>query len=281
MKKIFILVLLVILSACGDDIPTDYKPENVLEAILLVGEPIQNIAVLQTQPVTAKYNQYKAFIKDAEVKVIGDGQIFPLVFNFDTLKPGYFYPDKNYLIKPATEYRVEVRLKDGTLLTGTTTTPTEISWQTRVKKQLQYPKDTINLPQSDTISWTWANGYDYYIIAITCLDTLEYGKYLTPPTAEKNRRVYNPFIRDFRYKEQSGSGLLPATKTRIVWSAFKWFGLHEVAVMAADWNLVRWYLQNVGVNAVNPLLGSVEGGIGVVGSAYAIRDTFFLLKNQP
>jgi len=66
-----------------------------------------------------------------------------------------------------------------------------------------------------------------------------------------------------------------------VWSAFKWFGLHEVAVMAADWNLVRWYLQNVGVNAVNPLLGSVEGGIGVVGSAYAIRDTFFLLKNQP
>lgn len=282
MKKIiYIFALFVFLAACGDDIPTDYKPEYVLEAILLVGEPIQNITVLQTQPITAKYNQYKASIKDADVKIIGDGQIFQLVFNFDTLKPGYFYPDRNYIIKPATEYRIEVRLKDGTLLSGTTTTPTEIAWQTRIKKILQYPKDTINLPQSDSISWTRAAGYDYYIIAITCLDTLEYGKYLSPPTTEKNRRVYNPFINENRYKEQSGSGLLPTTKTRVVWSAFKWFGLHEVAIMAADWNLVRWYLQNVGVNAVNPLLGSVEGGIGVFGSAYAIRDTFFLQKNQP
>lgn len=277
----YIITLALLLNACGDDVPTDYEPKNVLEAILIVGEPLQNIAVLKTQPVTIKYNHYNAFIKDAEVVVIGDGKVFPLEFNFDTLKPGYYYPDPNYKIKPATEYKIQVKLKDGTILSGSTTTPTEINWQTRIQKMLQYPKDTINLPVSDTISWTKAPGYDFYIISITCLDTLEYGKYLTPPTNEKNRRVYNPFIREFRYKEQSGSGMLPTTKTRVVWSAFKWFGLHEVAVMAADWNLVRWYLQNVGANAVNPLLGSVDGGIGVVGSAYAVRDTFFLLKNQP
>ncbi len=277
----YILISLVFLAACGDDVPTDYKPDVVLEAILLVGEPIQNIALLQTQPISSKYNHYKAFIKNAEVLVKADGQVFSLLFNYDSLKPGYYYPDVNYKVKPNTEYTIEVKLPDGKILSGKTTTPTEIYWQTRVNKTIQYPKDTINLPQSDSISWTRAPGFDYYIIAETCLDTLEYGKYLDPPTNEKNRRVYNPFINENRYKEQSVSGLIPNTKARIVWSAFRWFGKHELTIMAADWNLVRWYLQNLGVNSVNPLLGSVEGGIGVVGSAYAIRDTFMLLKNQP
>ncbi len=280
-KFLMIAVVAAFICSCEDDIPMDYKPENIVEAILIVGEPIQNIKVLKSQPLYHNYNYYKSFIKDAEVIISGDGMQFRLLFNSDTAHPEYYFPDKSYLVKPATKYEIEVRLSDGKILTGETTTPMASSWLTKPKKFVQYPLDTLKLPSRDSISWQRVPGYDFYIVASICLDTLEYGKYLSNPTDEKNRRVYNPFASDRFYRELSTTSLVPSTQVPIVWPAFKWFGLHEVVIYTPDWNFTRWLLQNVATNSVNPLLGSIEGGVGVFGSASALRDTSFLMKNQP
>jgi hypothetical protein len=49
-----------------------------------------------------------------------------------------------------------------------------------------------------------------------------------------------------------------------------------------DFNYLRWVLQRLSASEYNELLGSVEGnGIGVFGSLHAVKDTFFLIKNQP
>ena len=88
------------------------------------------------------------------------------------------------------------------------------------------------------------------------------------------------------YYEISTSNLIANTETPIVWLAFKWFGLNEIAVYAPDKNYLDWFLQMVswdGSSYHDPNLDSVEGegAIGVFGSAAVIKGNMFLLKNQP
>lgn len=281
--KLSVLTLLVSLSliACGDDVPTDYKAENFVEAVLLVDHPIDNIKVLRTQPISSKFSYYQAFIKDAEVVIIGDNREMLLSFRDDSLNPRYYFGENDYLVKPSTKYRLRIKLKDGSILTGETTTPERSQWLQKPNTYIQYPLDSLNLPPSDTIAWQKVPGFDYYMIAVVALDTLEYGKYLNPPTIERNRRIYKPYLEERFYKELSQSAFLPATRTPVVWSTFKWFGLHEVVIYTPDWNFTRWFLQNLSSSQLNPLLGSIEGGLGVFGTASVLRDTLVLLKNQP
>lgn len=286
MKKYILTIVLfltgLVLNSCGDDVPTDYKPENFVEAVLIVGEPIRGIIVMRTQPVTAKFNYYNSLIKDAEVVIKGEGREFKLDFNTDTLAPGYYSPESTYLVKANTKYSISIKLNDGSLLSGETTTPGQVEWAQKIKSQFQFPFDTLKLPATDTIFWTNVADVNFYNITIKCLDTLEYGKYLTPQTNEKNRRVYKPFINDEEYYyDRSEIAFIPNTKSSVVWNVFKWFGKHEVYISAPDWNYTRWFLQHVSSSQVNPLLGSIEGGIGVFGSMSVARDTVVLLKNRP
>ena len=114
-----------------------------------------------------------------------------------------------------------------------------------------------------------------------CLDTLNYGKYLTPPTAEMNRRINLPFRNDRAYRETATLLPIPNSQTPVVWNTFKWFGLHEVGVYVPDWNFLRWYIQSQTRSQIDPLLSSIKGGYGYFGSASVIRDTSVIIKNQP
>lgn len=267
------------ISSCADEIPTKYVPQPVVEGILIVDEPIDNIKVIMTQPVTVKYNYYKSMIKDAEVIIKEGNNEFLLKFNYDTLNPGYFLENTDYKVKPLTDYYLTIKLNDGTLLKGYTRTPDRFSWSRKVKDTLQYPLDTLKLGDRDSISWIGPAGY--YVITVKCLDTLDYGKYQNPASNEKNRRIYRPYLNEWTYREQTAIGLIPNTKSTVVWSAFKWFGYHEVSLYNPDWNYLKWLLQNIGQNQANPLLSSIEGGLGVFGSASTIKARTFLKKNQP
>jgi hypothetical protein len=77
----------------------------VLEAVCC-SEPIQNIAVLKTQPISAKYNHYQLLSKNAEVlvKAMDMCSLFCSTMNFKTR---LYYPDANYKVKPNTEYSIE------------------------------------------------------------------------------------------------------------------------------------------------------------------------------
>ena len=278
---LFVPLIWLILSSCEDPVPFDYVRETYVQAFLIVDEPIQNIAVMYSQPLNEVYNYNKSMVRDADVKIIGEDQEFVLSLSTDS-STGYFYADTSYKVKPKTKYKIEIKLKDGTVLTGETLTPDRFSWASKPPDLLQYPKDTLNLPQLDSVKlmWTKVPSVEFYLISIKCTDTLDYGKYLTPPTNEGNRRIERPWNQDNWFKETTNWALIPNTQTPIVWNIHKWYGRHQISIYAPDYNYLRWFIQVLAKNQYDPLLGSITGGIGVFGSASVIRNDYFLIKNQ-
>ncbi len=294
MNKIIIIILTILaLNSCEDPIPTDYVPQNYLEAALLVGQPIDDIVLMRSQPINALFDYEKSLIRDAEVIITGDDKEFKLQIDPTGIR-GY-YSKEDYRIKGNTRYNIEVRMPDGSRITGSTLTPDTVFWVRDLPEYIQYPIDTVKKESKDTIIWdgiptpideSGIVSGGYWGVSVKALDTLEYGIYLdNVPNREKNRRLFranaNP-DNDWRYKELTRWVILPSFKTPVVWNYFKWYGLHEIAIYNMDNNYLKWYLQRFVQSEFDPNLSTVEGnGIGVFGSMNAIRDTFFLIKNQP
>lgn len=282
------LLGLLVFAGCEDPIPTDYIEEYVLTGYLFVDEPVQHIQLTRTLAPLDSFVYSDAAITDAQIRIWTDQDTFDLVYNqpdVDTTVGFYSYPDRTTLVEPGVTYHIEARLPDGAVLTSQTTTPERIAWVQAPKDTLQYPIDTLKLPSPDSLKliWTKVPGVTEYLISTKCLDTLEYGQYLTPATAEKNRRIERFFEENApRYNDILRWGFLQNTEVRTVWVAFKWFGLHEVTVYAPDPAMLEWYKQlQFGGNQYQSLLSNVEGGLGVFGSASLVRQTTFMLKNQP
>jgi len=288
MRHILITAILIslIFTSCEDPVPFDYEPQNYIEGALVVGEPIDNIIVMRSQPIQESFNYESSLVRDAEVTINFDDRELNLQID-DTGESGYYYAEE-YLVEEGKEYNLIVKFADGTTVTGNTITPSAPIWIKPPPETIQYPKDTINKDTRDTIIWdgeSLNNGY--WGISVKTLDTLEYGLYLdNVPFEEKNRRVFrrngnNPQS-EWRYKELATWGIIPSNQTPVIWDLFRWYGIHEITVSNMDYNYLRWVLQRLSASEYNELLGSVEGnGIGVFGSLNSVKDTFFLIKNQP
>lgn len=278
---IYILLALFALSSCEDDMLREYIPQTMVEAYLIVNQPIEDVKLFTSQPVFDKYDISKSAIHDAEVYIRTGDDLLKL--EIDPNSSSYYYPDKTYLVKPNTHYDLEIVLKDGTVITGETNTPSEMNWVMEANDTIQYPLDTLHLRATDYISWTKVPDVSYYYGNIKCLDTLNYGKYLTPATDEPNRRVYN-FMNEMsdgdEYKEVSSGVLLGAQKTSVVWNVFRWFGPHAVTIYAPDANMLKWVIQAFNMQGYDERLSSVKNACGCFGSASMISDTIFLRKNQ-
>lgn len=287
MKKILFLCAFIFLISCEDPVPQDYKPSNVVEALLIVNEPIKNIRITKTQSLFDEYKYENAIISDAKVIIFENDRELELQFKKSEKEEetGYFYSDTNYLVKKNTNYKLKIVFPDGQIATGETTTPDTIYWKRSIQKYMQYPKDTINLPPGDSLEWAGKlpQSVFYYFLTISCLDTLNYGIYLNPPTNELNRRTYSIIRDDNSYRERTSFITIPSTKTPLVWSFLKWFGLHSLNVWLPDNNYQLWALQVLMTNKFDERFCSVKGEntFGFFGSASVIRDTSVVLKNQP
>lgn len=280
--SILTLMLGLFIISCEDVAPTEYTPKYIVQGLLTVGEPINDIALFQTQSLRDSFIYENSIFKTADVKIIGDNRTFQLVF--DNNRNRYIFPDTTYKVKELTNYSLEIKTPDGKILTSKTYTPKSINWINRPDKTIQYPLDTINLPSNYKISWTKSDTIQFYLIRIRPLDTLEYGKYLNPPTDEKNRRIMRSWIRrpEYYFRETTTWAFLPTTDVPVVWNSFKWFGLTEVKIYAPDANYLKWTLQSFAVRDFNQLLNSIDGdAFGTFGSVATITDTTFVLKNQP
>jgi hypothetical protein len=285
-NKIYILFLILsagIFNACEDPIPNDYIEQILVESYLIVDQPIANIRIMRSLPVMDKFVYEDSMVKDADVKIISNGEVFQLEYTQKEGEYGYYYPDLNYKVKADTKYDLRITLANGDLITGSTTTPLGTRWLKPPKKEFYFPQDTNKLPFVDSlnISWEKVEGVDFYALMLKPLDTLEYGKYLNPPTEELNRRILKPWSDDDQFFETTTWVVFPSTEAPVVWAAFKWYGVHEIAIYVPDFNYLRWYIQSIGRPNIDPLLSSVEGASGVFGSVSAIRDTFFLRQNIP
>jgi hypothetical protein len=282
------IALLLAFAGCEDPAPTDYIPQNVVTAYLIVDAPIQGITVSRSQAVADSFKYANSVIRDADVRIIEGEQVHQLQYRNDHNNIGQYYlPDTSMLVKPETRYRLEITLSDGGRITGETVTPARVAWVKPPHQMLQYPADTANLPSPDSLSFAWTamQGTREYIISVSCLDSLEYGRYLAPATAEKNRRTSSVINQNARrrYNETTRWAFVQTTKLPLVWFAYKWYGLHELTLYAPDPNMVEWFKQTrFGPNEFNALLSTVRGdGIGVFGSASVVRQQQFVLKNQP
>ncbi len=280
---VFISLTTLLIMSCEDEAPGAYKESYIVNALLLVDMPISEITVLRSLPIFDKYNNDSAKVKNATITIEGDDNIFNLKYRLkEDGNEGYYAEDSIYKVKPNTLYKIKITLPNGNVINGETTTPGRISWVKKAKDYLQYPKDSLKLPSTDTISWNKVTGNDFYLISVSCLDTLQYGKYLTPKTEELNRRVYFPIASEKRYRELTTISPIANTHSSVVWAAFKWFGLHQVKVFAPDYNFLKWFIQSQVKQELDPLLSSVQGNAyGFFGSASLVADTTFLLKNQP
>ncbi len=292
---LFLVITNLIFTSCGDPVPLgDYQERYLIEAFIFVGQPINDIAISKSQNLTDTFRLNKSYKEglaqvkqayinelDANGNVIKSLKLIP-----DSLK--FYAQDTSYLVKENTKYTIRVEYLDGEITSGETFTPMPTAWDIKysIKKEVQFPFDSLSAPPTDTIAWLPISSVPYYIIAVKCMDTLEYGKY-TPNQneKEKNRRINRPIRGDNFFKDQTSLGFLPTTKTPVVWSIFKWFGKHEIYLYAPDYNTIRWFLQNRTSREYNSLLSSVKStsgkGIGVFGSSSVIKDTFFLVKNRP
>lgn len=283
------LVMAIVLAGCEDAPPNDYVPQYVVKGYLLVDEPIRNIQVTRSQPVTDTFRLERTVVADADVRLIADGRTLQLQYRPAEGGPGdYYFPDTTEKVKPNTRYTLEVATKDGSNLTAQTLTPGRFEWIRPPIDRVIIPRKGdpayLKPPDSLNLIWTGDANVPEYVISVRALDTLNYGKYLSPETSESNTRV-NPDIDDFdakRYNETTRWGFIAGTQTPIVWGAFKWYGPQEVMVYAADRNFINWFkmTQWSGNPQYDPILGNVTGGVGIFASATAIRADHFLLKND-
>lgn len=299
-NKIYILIAFAIssligFSSCEEGIPDVYNKEFFVEAYLIVDKPVEGIKIMNTQPYDKKIDWDGAWVPSDQVdaKIIVGDISYPLSYREDEPK-GYY--SNELAILPGTTYRLEIEIQENEgvyNMHGTTFTRGRVNWVNPPKDEIQYPIDSIELGfdldylisyNEDVVSDTDTS---FYLISVKCLDTLEYGKYLTPEDPDnKNRRTYNVFMNgeDENYKDLTTWNFIASNITPTVWMAFKWFGKQEVTVWAIDNNMLDWMMQTMdwqGSGQYNDNLGSIEGdGFGVFGSAATATKECFLLKNQ-
>lgn len=276
------------LNSCEDPIPTDlYIEQTLIEALLIVDQPIEGILISRSSPIADTFRYEKNFISDAEVIIFSEQDTFALQYRKGIYSSEYYCPDTTKRIKSGTRYNLRVQLKDGKVFTSAMTSPYPFKWTKTLPPEMQFPKDTNNLQKPDFsifTSWEAPPNQAEYVLRLRCLDTLEYGKYLIPATREKNRRVFRFFENtgSARYKNTSQYVFLGnSTITPVAWLAFKWYGRQEVSVLAPESNYMRWFKQRFGGNSFNPRLTNIEGGaIGAFGAASIISQETFVIKNQ-
>ncbi len=284
-NAVIIVLMVISLSACEDQPPTDYIPRPFLQAYLLVGEPLDDVVVAVSQPLTEPFDYSRMMVADAEVIVSANGVDYPLTYTEQDGVGRYRFLDTTYTVQPETRYGIRVRMSDGSVMSAETTTPQRIEWIKPPRAILQYPQDTTILisPDSLRISWTAGNTPEY-MIRVKVLDTLGYGTYLSPPSGEINGRTNNLPFEDPEsptFYTSTRWGFVQTSQAPTVWAAFRWYGRNEVAVLAADKALLDWFKSTQwGGPSVEyrPEYSNVRGGIGVFGSASVIIREVFVLK---
>lgn len=280
------LCLSLVVSSCGDPIPQDYDPLYVVEALLLVDQPIDGISVVRSQPVTQQFSLERSLVSTATVTISDGTASYTLAWRRDPIRGGVYYlPDRSVTVKPSTQYSLRIEAADGTVLTGTTKTPGSMSWTRPVRPVLQYPTNDLEFGQNDSlkIEWTPVEGSEAYFIGVSSLDTSNYGMYLPTPTDEANERIYRFFEANYPFYNETirWSPALNNTDPPISWIIFKWYGRQKIAVYAPENNYYRWFqfAQRGQSPTYNELFNSIEGnGIGFFGASAVIYDSTFVLK---
>lgn len=298
-QSMFAIAIGVCLSGCGepDVIGTDpnFATKLVIEGYLYPGTRPSGIVITRNFPLrdAEAFNVFDLLVVDANARILdlGDGGVFPLVYNPEFVS--YEYPGRDFVIEAGKSYRLEVEATiAGRRLTTAATTIVP-------KSGFAIQRDSSNLGPlkyrptgSDgavlrfKIAFTRSSGTDFYPLSITALDASDKTFIYGNPYHDNDSSEVNFYLRDLsRHLQWAQNQPLDAaqepviTKMEVRWFGLPFYGRYQAVLYAADENFKDFFLthstvQDFDGNFHEPILHLEGDGIGVFGSA--IADTVIL-----
>jgi hypothetical protein len=164
-KSPLILCIALLFVSCAKEVPVAEQAADILvvEATLVVGEPIQEVFIHGLRGVVEDQTQ-----SSLQVELISPTERLFLSPIAD--KPGYYQGPETYLIEPETSYALSIPFNDELVQAETETPP--------IMEALSYSKDYIDAEmQGDLVFLEWTgvnmgsfNEY-FYVIELTPLDS--------------------------------------------------------------------------------------------------------------
>jgi hypothetical protein len=201
---IYILLLLVVLSACDNNPVIPNETQTVIQAYLYAGSNVDQVYVYESA-VIGSTDSTNTPVSNASVYVYQNGTQFKL--RSDAKVAGkYAYEGTGLSITPGKTYQLDVVVNGRTSSAECTVPNPPLGVQTS-QSTMTYKKESISTPMGTMTFWTsddslkieWANpGNDYYYILVESIDpnrtvvqsdTLRRFRFVTQPTQDAYYRV--------------------------------------------------------------------------------------------
>jgi hypothetical protein len=272
MKNIFIILSIIVLfySSC-DETVTPPSNKFVIEAFLFAGEPVDDIYIKTTFPISEKEDISKP-IGDAIVTLFKEGIAYHLVPS-DSVG-FYHYPDSNLTVETGDVFQLEVKYNEivataqtivPTPTTGVTASPDTLFYPTLILQgATQQQTDSINgILASLRMSATWDNpNDDYYYMTVESIEN---------PALPLFPSIALSFLERFKYVSEPING----NSLSILGVGLTSLGTHKVKVYHINQEYVDLFLnQEQDSRDLNEPPTNIKGALGVF-SAFNSGQAFF------
>ena len=296
------LMPVVLLSCSADREPGElFGPAEsglvVVDALLIVNEPLPDIFVRRTQPLGAAYSRVDAAVVDARV-VLSQGPAH-YAYRADPDSAGRYLPPPGApSVLPQTAYELEVEV-EAAAITATTLTPPTLRIREAVlldDEDLAVRRTLTSFGGTGDVYAAPANQLHYQSslveLRLDPVDAVAYQLAIFSLDLDSDFVLAADFLEEDDFAEFERSGASPALdvatgNARLPWFAIAFGGRHLFKIYALDRNwfdYVRtspeengsvWVGGLAGDNFQRPVF-NVDGGIGLFGSAAVDSVGFFV-----
>jgi hypothetical protein len=286
----------------------DAVDQLVLDAVLVVDQPLPAIRLSRTQVPDAPYDVREANEDGASIVIrVGELEIayVAAMANERTFYFNYVPAAPPPLVLPLTRYEIEVTTNRGEVLTATTTTPNRIvitEWmllandgQTDIRALKTFAEEGDNVYSHPDNQLTYAEGLldaRYAGLDASVFGAAGFQLALFSLDPDAGFVIDPPFLEDEDFADLPRTGASPALNGNDGYVRLPWFSifydsryLYKAYAVDANWfDLIRTTPEgggsigfggNIG-DGVDPPLFRIEGGIGLFGSASVDSVGFFI-----
>ncbi|MCC5926252.1 MAG: DUF4249 family protein [Bacteroidetes bacterium] len=276
MKYLFTLALsLVLLSGCDLYPQDDYSEQYVIDAWLIALEPMPDIRLSTTAPISEFFDVQARGVSEALVVVhmMSDSGDAEWTGIFEHLQHGvYSLTDSSHIIQPNRTYSLEITTPANRIIRASTTVPDTfrvVNVNTRSLPYQSAERFTLDLTRSVN-----PNRQSYYVFSSETLDPIN--AELTPFYANFDAERDDFFIVSSGIINEANSRRFGSDFVELVypWIGIAFYGPNRLQAAAVDDNIfdfIRTAGTQLGGGTQSPgeienLLYNIDGGIGIFGS---------------
>lgn len=278
----------------------------VVDAVLLVGRPLPDIFLHQTQRAGVAYTDSTAGLSNAQVVISWDGGSLDF-FEHPTEEGRYEPPSIGPTVQPSTEYRLQVTLEDGRRVNAETVTPPTFDvtdWVLLDEETLDVTRTFRTFEDAGDSVFTAPENQVVYLTGLLEARFQDAGRTGRYQVGISSLDLDSPFVIDADFLEPEdyedferdvGSPALEASDgfVRLPWFAIFFAGRHKIRVYSVDENWFDLVRSSPEINGpAGPNVGGtagdnferpifhVDGGIGLFGSACVDSIGFVILPRS-